>query len=318
MNGFIKSEAGSVAVIVAISFTVLMGLTALVVDVGRLYVEQNRLVKAVDSAALAAAQELARSSTSVESTAKEYADYNGVNPDEIIVAVNGSEKMVTVEAVRKVEFTFAPFIGFTDSNVRARAKAKVGAISSVNGAVPFAVEKQNFVFGQPYVLKYGANSNFDHGDDDTIDGSGNRVGWYGALSLGGTGASRYEENLKNGFNGVLKVGQIVDTETGNVSGPTTVGIKFRLDNCTHTPRCSINQYSPACPTIIWVPVITPIISGNQVKQVEIVGFAAFLIEDIAGSGLNNYVKGYFIRETTSGEFGNSSDGYGLMAVKLIE
>ncbi len=337
MKKLMKNEQGTVVVIVALAFAVIMVIVALVVDIGRLYLEYTKLSRGTDAAALAAAQELARNPSGVVEVARDYAQRNGVDPDNIVVSVSASDKTVSVQGTENVTLTFAPIIGIRNSDVKARAKAKLGSISAVGGAVPFAVEKQNFKYGQLYVLKYGASAYFDQdGDgipdsadpDDDNDGipddedidlfTGARTGWFGALSLGGTGASIYEQNVKYGYKPVLKVGQILYTETGNISGPTSDGVLFRISECHHTPKCSISGYSPDCPSLVWIPVIEPVTSGNQVKQVRIAGFAAFLLQGVGGNGVNNYVKGYFVQEATSGEFGNSSAGYGLMTAKLVE
>jgi Flp pilus assembly protein TadG len=53
-----RNDEGATAVIVAILIVVLIGLAAVVVDLGSLYTERARLSIAADAAALAAAQKL--------------------------------------------------------------------------------------------------------------------------------------------------------------------------------------------------------------------------------------------------------------------
>ena len=82
---------------------------------------------------------------------------------------------------------------------------------AVNGAVPW-VQEHNFQFGEQYTLKVGA------GDTDILNEEVS-PGWFGALALEGPGAKLYEDNLTYGFNGELKIGDILDVQTGNISIP---------------------------------------------------------------------------------------------------
>jgi len=72
-----NSEHGGVAVTVAIMLVVLIGVGALVLDVGNLYWERRQLQNGADAAALAAAQDIADNSEgSAEQTARSYATAN--------------------------------------------------------------------------------------------------------------------------------------------------------------------------------------------------------------------------------------------------
>jgi hypothetical protein len=84
------AQRGQVLPFVAICFTVLLGFTALAVDVGYLRFEQRMQQSAADSAALAGALELSVGSTTFASSAQNEAANNGYTNDGVntIVTVN--------------------------------------------------------------------------------------------------------------------------------------------------------------------------------------------------------------------------------------
>ncbi len=60
------------------AMTVILGMTAMVIDLGNLMLEKQKLSDAVDAAALSGAQELMNGSTQAKETAIQYAEENGV------------------------------------------------------------------------------------------------------------------------------------------------------------------------------------------------------------------------------------------------
>lgn len=173
-----------------------------------------------------------------------------------------------------------------------------------------SVPNQSFSFYTRYTLKQGSNN-----PDPLPLGPGN----YGALSLGGNGARSYEDNLKYGYDGKLAIGDEINTETGNMSNPTLRAIDYRMDQCNHCPPCSPCSFDPGCPRILIVPVYDPVtIEQGQVKKIRIIGFAAFLVDTVAGQGNENYIDGYFIKMIVEGNSVENQTCFGLNSIKLIE
>lgn len=302
-----KEEQGAVLVIVAVALMAMLGMTALVVDVGALTLEKNRLSNATDAAALAAARELP-SPTAAEQIALEYVTYNNVLPEETKVTFNNDNTKITVEATRTVNYTFARVLGINSGTVNARSAAAFGAISSATGVVPFGIPDQTLVFGQKYQLKAASHKDY---------GPGN----YGALALDIPGAKSYENNIKHGYNGWISVGDWIDTEPGNMSGPTKNGINYRLNQCNHNPKCTIASYHPNCPRVMIVPIYEPTsIQGRD--EVLIVGFGVFLLDGVGGSGNQSNVSGYFLElvppEGLRYKIDPNQKNYGLHATRLVE
>ncbi len=306
----IKSENGSVIALVAIAFAVFMGFVAMVTDVGILYVKQNRIKSALDAAALAGAQELPGNPSYAVSSAKNYAQLNGLNPTEVNISLAGDNKSITVTSSQDVNLIFGRFLGKSSSTVSGSAKAKVAAVKSVSGAVPFSVEKQTLEYGEEYVLKEGAGG--------VSTGDGRWHGWFGALDFtgGGGGANEYRQTIKSGYSGTVSVGDIIHTESGNMSGPTCDGVDYRIGLCRgqHSPECTWDNYKRDCPRIVYIPIVESI----DKFHVKVVGFGVFFLKCVEGNGNNNDVVGYFLKETTSADCDDSLTNYGLNGVKLTE
>lgn len=312
LHNFRSDQRGVAIVLFAAGMAVFLGFAALVTDIGMLVLHKQGLSNAVDAAALAGAAELPANPVLAREIAENYALLNGyISDTPLISAQNGCpDTRITVTAAKQVGFTFARAFSINTGTVGAQASAAVAAISSYQGAAPLSIPNQDFTFNTRYILKQGSNS---------PEPSPLGPGTYGALSLGGNGASNYENNLKHGYDGKLTVGDEVDTETGNMSNPTKRAIDWRISQCRHSPTCSPACYEPGCPRILIVPVYEPVnIEKDQVKKIRIAGFAAFLVERVAGQGNENYIEGYFIRLVVDGDSISGALDCGVNGVKLVE
>lgn len=146
-----RDDAGATIVLVGIMMVVLLGMGALVVDVGQLYVERRELQNGADAAALAVAQDCAGGDCLDETTtAGTYADDNAHDGEAAVDEVCGSGPGLTpcatppadvpatdwVEVTTvtpdddKVDFVFAPILGRDAGTVDASALAAWGAVGS--------------------------------------------------------------------------------------------------------------------------------------------------------------------------------------------
>lgn len=310
-----SQERGSVVMLVALSLTALLGLCAIVADVGSLYAQKIHLQNSVDAAALACVRELPDLGKA-RAIAIEYANKNGVVvvPEDVNVDLNNDSKII-VTAYKQVPTHFARFWGITEEpiSISASSRAIMVPPKVLYGAVPLSIQEQHFDNTKEYVLKSGGRD--DNSDLYLNDQKNNAIkksveepvessatpGWYGALELSDTGddngAVMYRKYLAEGYPENLSVGQIVDVKHGNMSGPTVDGIKLRIDQIVHVPI---------------VKVIPD--SGNSIQKVQIVGFAAFFLSGVPGMGNDSDVKGWFIG--TMPTIGQSND-FGFSTPKLV-
>lgn len=123
----IKSEDGTAIILVTFMATVLIGMAALVVDVGRVYHIYSGMRNAADAAALAGAQHLPDQSAAY-AAAVSYAEANGLNLGELEINIpyTGDQRMIEVKCSREVSYLLAPVLGFTNRQLNARAVAMYG------------------------------------------------------------------------------------------------------------------------------------------------------------------------------------------------
>jgi len=131
----LRGETGAIAIVVALSLVALLGLTALVVDLGLLYHTKRELQTAADAAALAAAWELP-DVPSAEDTAFQYADFNDVQRSETdpTTPYESDATKIEVRCTRRVSLLFAR-IWQPTSDVSARAVARKSGWTG--SALPF-------------------------------------------------------------------------------------------------------------------------------------------------------------------------------------
>jgi hypothetical protein len=295
-----RNERGSAVVIVAAGLVALVGFAALTIDVGLLFLNRGRLTNAVDAAALSGAQFLPENPTGAENAAREFAIKNGVRSDEVNVAVIAAEKMVKVTAQRSVQLYLAPVVGFKHALVSAQAQARVGGATEVFGVVPIGVPDQVLDYGRLYTLKVASG--------DPVDGN------FGALALQRPGASDYETNFKYGFDGWFAIGDIINTEPGNISGPTVRAVAYRVgghESCTHLNYCK------DCPRVVLVPVYKhDVLHGRS--EVQICGFATFFLAGTTAQGNDCWVHGYFLKKFNGIARGLNGPDYGTRTAKLVQ
>ena len=212
----------------------ILGLGAIVVDGGMLYYEKAKLQTAVDSVVLAGVRSLQGGTLAVTVAAENAALANGLSVDDLQLSINTGAGTVTATASKQVGLGLARILNHNQAEVGALAEAQVGGISGLQGIAPLGVIWQEFVFGQLYDIKVGA------GDSE----SGN----YGALALGGTGSANYRDNLRYGYPGWLRLGDVILTEPGNMSNPTKLAIDGRTEACNH--GCTYDHYVAGCSKVL--------------------------------------------------------------------
>jgi len=295
-------ERGTVLVLVALMIVVIFGFTATATDVGVLYIQKQHGQAAADAGALAGADVLLQGATTAASMAHQYAQQNTPSWSYTATA-NSGQMTVQVSGQRAVPLWFARVFGISSTTEHAASQAVLGALSAGTGMVPIAVPNQTFVYGQSYILSDGA------GDGQ----SGN----FGFLDFSGNGANGLEYDIEHGYNFPLNVGEQVATKPGVMAGPVENAITYRMTEADSVPGCaSYEGVSASCPRVLYLPVIDSLdVSGK--KDVTILGFAAFYLDGIQGSGGNQQITGRFVRIVRPGTVGFGTD-YGTYGVRLTD
>lgn len=317
-NPLLQAEDGAVAILVAAAMVVVFGFTALVLDMGTAYQETGKLQTALDSAALAGVQELPATDTSAvewsaaEDQAQAYALANGLSAVTCNAVYNdeGSKIVgIQVNGTRDVQYTFARILRLDQVTVNRSATAELSTCGSVSGCVPLCATEatMNAVLLDPtqvISIKVGSGS-----DEEFFTESG----WFGALALLNPGGNVYRTNLAIGYQSNLSVGQVVDMQTGNITGPTSQGYSERIIG--HT-ACTYENHESDCPRVVTCPIVKTLPS----KQVEILGFASFFVFELTEEGGHSMMNARYIPNSIasgSSEAGDSLD-YGVYKARLTE
>jgi len=296
---WISEQKGSAALFLALLMPVFLGFMALTLDVGKMYIAKQHLIDKADAAALAGVQFLPEQPDTAEDVAREYALLNGMENNDVSVSVSQDNTTIEVTVKDRVGLSFASIFNQNEVTIKADSKARVGIVGKIKGAQPFAAIKEDFCYGEIYTLKVGA------GDS--------QQGNFRALALGGKGASTYLNNIKYGYQGYLEIGDEVDTEPGNMKGPTESGVRYRINQ---DPYSTFDNFPKNSPRVVYVPIVEDFNVYGR-KKVKIISFGAFFLEDYNS---NDEIEGRFIRLLTQGEmmeYNNEID-YGLRVVKLVK
>ncbi|MBU1107428.1 MAG: Tad domain-containing protein [Candidatus Riflebacteria bacterium] len=179
-----------------------------------------------------------------------------------------------VRDVSKNVYTWDPFAendGFTE-NREYILKLGDGEVVQSGDVMPFGLEVKtagDIFFGYKVGVEYSIKGS---PGDPTFDMP--PTGNFGALALGSRGANEYEDVIVYGYDGPkLNIGDEIDSEPGNMAGPTQRGIAERILN---------GQVN------VMIPVVSDF--GNGRKPVEILGFLNFTLVGTGIEGAGNNAK----------------------------
>jgi len=305
-----KDERGQAIVLMVLSLVVIMGMAALVLDVGNWYHTKRRLQGTADAAALAGAQLLPNDTSGAQSQALTYANKNGGDVAGANITVTSTvlpNDTISVRARRTDAGIFSGILGIASADIDARAKARVGPPAAARYVAPMVVSCNHDLI---------QNCGLDHeptfGKETTMefDPMG-APGAFGMLNLsggGGTpGTSEEADWILKGFDKLLKPGKYR-------SDP---GAKFASSNIE-------DALNDRMGTVLLFPVFRTLDGGGQNAEYEIIGWIGFYLDSWEQHGHSASLTGHFtefiaqgILATGGGASGPSST-WGVKSIQLIE
>jgi hypothetical protein len=312
-----KSERGQAIVLLVPALVVILGMAALVVDVGNWYHTKRRLQGTADASALAGAQLLPKDPGGAQSLALTYANKNGGDVAGADISVTsspaGSNDTISVRARKTDTGIFGGIFGsgFGSADISARAKARVGPPVQAKFVAPMVV-----FCDHPLIHNCAGDSTPDFGQQTTMDYDPlGAPGAYGMLNLdggNGTPGSSDEANwILHGFNKYLAPGDYR-------SDP---GAKFSSSNIQDALTARVG-------TVLLFPVYRQLDGQGQGATYEIIGWIGFHLTSFDVHGNNATLHGYFTEFIAigilagSGGSGGSgtppSSSFGVTSIQLIE
>jgi hypothetical protein len=279
-----RGERGVILPLMALLLVVLLSFVALTLDIGRLTVARRQIQNGVDAGALAGVQVLPDDVADAKNAAYDWAQKNGMALSEVssvtISKTNVANDTITVIGTRKVNYVFAPVMNKISGDTTVSAAAIVGSVVGGTGIMPFGLLDLNgpspgfgYTFGQQVTIKEVPGNFF---------GPGN----YGFLALDGKGGANLRDVIARGGSQTrYKVGDSVDTEPGQKTGPTKQGLDAWSASHNDSMSSSCNDWNgshsyvngklaitPQCQyRVILIPIIDHWPNGR--KSVTILGFA---------------------------------------------
>jgi Flp pilus assembly protein TadG len=305
----IRNNSGQATVVTVVFLVVLLGMAALVLDIGSWYRADRATQSTADAAALAGAQSLPYNTANARTLAVQYANKNGggvTNGDVTISSSSyGTNDTVKVQVHRSANGTFTKLFGVNSVGVGAKATARASLMQSAQYVAPIGVNLKHPMlkgtttcpcFGPGYTTtlplgKTGAPGSFDLLN---IDGS-----------KGGTGGQILADWILHGYSGYLPIGSYL-SDTGAKWNDSLV--QNALEQRMHT-------------TLLF-PVYDKL-SGTGANAVyHVVGWVGFYLTGHEAHGSTGSLTGYFTQVTWDGIESTATDGsipdLGARVVKLID
>jgi hypothetical protein len=311
MNGLRKSESGQAIVLMTLSLVVILGMAALVLDVGNWFHTKRRLQGTADAAALAGAQELPDDPSAAQTMAMSYANQNGGDVAGANIVVSSTvlpNDTISVRARKTDPGFFSNIFGIASADIDARAKARVGPPAQAKYVAPMVVYCGHDLIQNcdgSHVPTFNVQTTMD------FDKMG-APGAFGMLNLqGGNGAVGAKEEadwILKGFDKYLPLGLYR-------SDP---GAKFESSNVGDALDARIG-------TVLLFPVFKTLNGNGQNAEYDIIGWIGFHLDSWNVHGHTAQLKGYFTEYIAQGILAQSGGGgsgpsstWGVKSIQLIE
>lgn len=298
----LHGDAGQILAMMAIGSVALIGMSALVVDVGAGFRGQRKAQSAADGSALAAAQMLPASTTEATKASQAVAAKN--MSDGTVTLSFASTYVANDTAVVKADTTspsfLAKILGFSIFNESANARAITGSYNGWSkGMSPWVTDQAGINWGQIVMFKVKPGNQASSGN-------------FGAARLPvnenncrlASGGSDYRKLIGGSYTScAISVGGNLNPETGNLAGPTGQGLADRGVIQNFDPYTILTQMPDGSwvlttynhPNLIVIPVIDHFNNGNS-SPFTVTGFAWFIITNYT----NTQISGMFIGSSAPG------------------
>lgn len=298
-----SNERGQVFVLSALILTLLLGMTALVLDVGSWFRGQRQMQATADAAALAGAQALPDSTANASALAVNYGNQNGGGVLAADVTFTGSN-IISVVAREQSPGFFSRIFGINLVNVNAKAQARVDAPQQARFVAPMVVSCDH-----PLIQDCDGRHPPAFGRATTMqfDPMG-APGAFGMLNLdnnqGTPGSSDEAAWILHGFDKYLGLGFYR-------SDP---GAKFSSQNIQAALDARLG-------TELLFPVFRTLDGTGQNANYDIIGWIGFHLTGYVVNGNNATLTGYFTTFIAQGLLAQSGSGspssLGVRSIQLI-
>jgi secretion/DNA translocation related TadE-like protein len=313
MNARTQNQRGQATVLTLVFLTVLLGMAALVLDIGSWYRADRDTQSSADSAALAGAQALPDDTAQASSLATAYATKNGGGLQSVSISssINPNDT-IKVKISRQAPGIFTKLFGYSGATVGSTATARVGPLAQAMYVAPIVVNikhpalhcggtQQRPVpcFGQPTEL-------------DLLDlhspGGKDAAGSFGLINLtgdptGNVGATVLSDWMERGYDHMMPLGTYYAAPSSNFNNSQFQGaLGDRIGDD------------------VLFPIYDTLIQPGSNAQYNVVGWIGFHVTSYNANGSSGWVRGWFTRVIWRGIQSTTSSGtnWGSKTIQLVE
>jgi secretion/DNA translocation related TadE-like protein len=312
MNARTNNERGQATVLTLIFLVVLLGMAALVLDIGSWYRADRHTQSTADSAALAGAQSLPDDTGQAVSLASSYAGKNGGGLQSATISSSiASNDTIKVKISRQSPGIFTKLFGHDSTTVGSSATARVAPMAQAMYVAPIVVNIQHPAlhcggtqkrpipcFGQPTEL-------------DLLDlhkpGSGNAAGSFGLINLtgdptGNVGAGTLAGWMERGYDHMMPLGKYDAAPSANFNNSQFLNaLKDRIGDD------------------VLFPIYDTLTGPGSNAQYNVIGWIGFHVTSYHASGNTGWVRGWFTSVIWRGIQSTSSSGsnWGSKTIQLV-
>ena len=300
-----KNEHGQATVLTLVFLAVLLGMAALVLDIGSWYRADRHTQSAADAAALAGAQSLPYDTANATDLASQYVAKNGGGDATVSVSTSfNPNDTITVHLKRPATGVFTRIFGLSSINVGSKATARVDAPSQARWVAPIVVNKLHpDLRGTPSCPCFGSSN------ETTLPlGKTGAPGAFDLLILdqssGGTSPGILYDWIVKGYDGYLPIG-------GYFSDP---GAKFDSSQVQSALQARIGS-------VLLFPVYDTLTAQGANATYHVIGWVGFHLLSYDARGSSGSITGYFTEVIWNGLQSTSGSGqppnFGARSVQLI-
>ncbi|MGB2875331.1 MAG: pilus assembly protein TadG-related protein [Gaiellaceae bacterium] len=302
-----RSDTGQATVLTVVFLVVLLGMAALVLDIGSWYRADRATQSTADAAALAGAQALPYNTGNATTLALQYADKNGSGLSASDIAISngvGPDDTIQVYVHRPASGVFTKLFGVNSVTVGSRATARASLMQQAQFVAPIGVNVNH-----PKLKGTSTCPCFGTGNLTTLPlGKTGAPGAFDVFNLdgsrGGTGPPILADWILHGFSGYLPIGNYYsDPGAKWNSSQVQSALTQRLD------------------TTLLFPVYDTLTGNGANAQYHVVGWVGFHMTAFSARGNSGSITGYFTQVVWDGIESTTSNGsnpdLGARTVKLI-
>jgi len=311
----LKSKRGYVAAGVGTSLIAVLTLSAVVVDLGRIYVTKSQLQNAADSMALAAVVDLVDGTEAATTSAQAYANQHYAAGDALTVAPTdvtyGNLDLFTfnytagatpynavVVNARRTEgsmdgtmpLLFGSFLGKDTTNVEAVSRAaldnRVHGVKAHSRLIPYTAHHS--------IFDADGDGNFDLNVEIEMHPEKYSPGNFGFLDLdgGSSGTPELRNFIENGYDKDFVIPPGTSTEVGSILVEGSPGIQG--GSVTDSFLSIVDE-------VVFMPVFNYVTGSGSNTKFNIYTLAAVKIKDVKLTGNQNsrYIKAEVVYFTSS-------------------